>query len=134
MPQGPCIRTSHAPTSPYQGTRPPAGSCHSLGGVDVLAVDHLEDGASAGSVAVLVHGDLAGDAGKVPEIGEAASNLIAVGIEIAWIVGYTGCLDAVLVGIDDVVGPRAAIGGPLATVPIDDLLQIGLYLRSGVIE
>src|SRR5215468_1249001 len=129
------MRRASCLRGPYHGAVRRAGRLGgSLGDVDILAVDHLEDRARAGSVPVLVHGDLAGDAGKVLEAGEAASDLVAISIEITWIIGYTGCLDAVLVGIDDVVGPWTAVGRLFATVPIDDLLQIGLHLWSGIIE
>src|SRR5215470_486392 len=127
MPQRPCnSRVPRPACSPKKrrhreasSPRMPAGSSGSLGYVDVLAVDHFEDGTGAGSVAVLVHGDFSGDPGEVLESGKAAADPVAIGIQIVRIVGDTRRLDAVLVGIDDVVGPRAAVGRPLAAVPVD---------------
>ena len=47
-----------------------------LGDVDVLAVDHLEDGGLAGAVAHVVHGDLAGHAREVFHCAEALTDFV----------------------------------------------------------
>lgn len=57
----------------------PESSSSSLGYVDVLAVDHFEDCIGAGSIAVLVHGNLSGYFGKVLESGKIAADAVAIG-------------------------------------------------------
>src|SRR5215471_14654842 len=115
--------------------RPPRPARHDrlsprlFGDVDVLSVDHLEDRARARAVAHLVHGDFTRDAGKALEPGEATANLVAVGFQIGWIVGHARLLDAVFVGIDDVIGAWPAVGRFAAQLR-HYLFDVGLHLGA----
>src|SRR5205823_1140362 len=90
--------------------------------------------AGAGAVAILVHGDLAGNAGEALQPAQAFANPVAILIQILGLVGHAGFLEAVLVRVNDVVGARPAIGRQLTVHPGGDLLDVFLHFRARIVE